>query len=293
MRDSHFIFDDVSISPDRQIGRHFHQSWELSYVIKGTGIHIIGDMSEPIAEKEIILIPPGINHEWIFDRWNTDCDGEISNISVIFSPSYLKSLSSIFPELSETVSRLMSHHEAISLLGEDRLRIERLLLSMRGLTATQRLPKMIELIILLAGSTNHSVAGHGQLLSEAKKRLDRLRIFLVCNYARVISLDEIADYIGMNKSSLCTFMRKHTGMTLTEYLNTIRLDVACDHLLHSDENISVIAYESGFSDVTYFNRLFHRRFGMTPSAYKRQHKYYASEEVGLLDNKWICSNIEI
>lgn len=58
------MFDDVCLTPDRQIGRHSHPQWELSHVICGAGTRTIGDLTEPMTENEIILIPPNIPHEW-------------------------------------------------------------------------------------------------------------------------------------------------------------------------------------------------------------------------------------
>ena len=54
-----FTFDDVSVSPNRQIGHHSHPQWELYLVI-----YTIGDHAEPMEEGEIILIPPNIPHVW-------------------------------------------------------------------------------------------------------------------------------------------------------------------------------------------------------------------------------------
>lgn len=271
MKISSFIFDDVSLPPEMQIGRNSHTSWELTYIIHGSGTRSIGNLSEPIAEREIVLIPPGTSHVWSFDVHDTQ-NGEIANLSIFFESSLLEDLTSIFPEMAESVNRLLSHHEAILFLEEDHDKIEQLLLSMRELTPENRLPKMLELIIVLSNSLRHRCAGTERFQSIKEKKLEKIRVFLRCNYYRRISLDDIVDYMGMNKSSLCTFMRKNTGMTLSEYLNTIRINIASERLLNNDETISSIAYSVGFSDVTYFNRLFRRKYGLSPSQYRMSKK---------------------
>ncbi len=55
MKKTAFIFDDVSISPDKQIGLHSSNSWELSYVVAGSGTRTIGDFTEPFIPGEIII----------------------------------------------------------------------------------------------------------------------------------------------------------------------------------------------------------------------------------------------
>lgn len=94
--------------------------------------------------------------------------------------------------------------------------------------------------------------------------MEKVRIYCACNYTRSISLGEIAAHVGMNRSAFCTFMRRQTGMTLSEYINDIRLRKTMELLRFTDENISSIAYEAGFSNVTYFNRLFRARYGCNP-----------------------------
>lgn len=269
MKNSSFIFDDVCLSPKLQIGKNSHSTWELDYIIHGSGIRSIGNLSEHITEREIILIPPGIPHIWAFEAQEVEGNCEVSNLSVFFKSSLLENISGIFPEMTESVNRLLSYHDAILFLEDDHDRIEHILLSMRGMTPEVRLPKMIELIIVLSNSIKHRFAGRGKEQSTTEKKFEKIRVFLKCNYNRVITLNEIADYMNMNKSSLCTFMRKHTGMTLTEYLNGIRLSIASEYLLNLDDTISSIAYRVGFSDITYFNRLFRKKYGLSPSQYKK------------------------
>ena len=266
MNDQAFVFDDVRISPDRQIDRHSHHQWELSHVIRGSGIRTIGDQSEPIAEGEVILIPPDIPHVWNFDSDTVDDDGCIANISVFFEPRLLDGISDLFPEMKETIDRIRLQNEAKSYSGKTLDKIVGLLYSMRGHTASHRLPSMLQLMILITDTDNCHGVGRNNVLNRSDQRLESIRTFCACNYAREISLDEIAAYAGMNKSAFCTFMKRHSGQTFSEYINNHRLARAKERIEHSDDNISDIAYAVGFGNVTYFNRLFRTRYGITPKS---------------------------
>jgi AraC-like DNA-binding protein len=60
---------------------------------------------------------------------------------------------------------------------------------------------------------------------------------------------------------------EQAGIRFTRHLNELRLTAACEALRQQkDKPITVIAMESGFSDISHFNRLFKKRFGVTPSA---------------------------
>lgn len=270
MNKTTFTYDDVRVAPDRQIGMNSHPQWELSYVICGRGIRIIGDKEESFVEGEIILVPPHIPHLWQFDPSHTDADGKIANISIFFESETLDGLERVFPELSGVVRRIKSQKDAICYVGESNKRILSLLIAMRGVTHFARLSMFLDLVLALADDDDCVSAGCTNTLSRVEQRLEAVRIYCRCNYARNITLEEMAAQTGMNKSAFCTFMRRHAGMSLSEFINNVRLGKAMEMLLHTDQRISSIAYDVGFSNVTYFNRLFRNRFGRTPKSVRTE-----------------------
>lgn len=266
MKTPAFTYDYVCLKPDRQIGMHSQSTWELAHLICGRGLRTIGDSTEPMAAGEVILIPPHIPHVWQFEESATDPEGNITNIAVFFEQSVLDRIEMLFPEARQSVGRLKALAGAVSYTGDTQKRICRLLHSMRGLSPEYRLPKMLELLVLLADTDKCSVVGRNNLLGKSERRLEKIRVFCACNYARDIRLDEIAAYVNMNKSAFCTFMRRHTGQSFSEYVNSYRLERAAERLVHTDDGIAQIAYDVGFANVTYFNRLFKSRYGCTPKA---------------------------
>lgn len=135
---------------------------------------------------------------------------------------------------------------------------------MRNLSPESRLPKMLELLTLISNTDNCQPIGSNNLLDKSQQRLEKTRVFCACNFARDLTLKEAAAYVGMNKSAFCRFMRRNTGKSFSEYLNDYRLEKAAEMLRSTDERIADIAYDVGFANVTYFNRLFKSRFGHSP-----------------------------
>lgn len=269
MNNPAFIFDDVCLIPDRQIGMHSHARWELSYVVCGAGMRTIGTLSEPFSCDEIVLIPPSIPHVWRFDESVTDASGNIANISVFFDASVIASMVTLFPEMAEPLGKLLSLDRAMAFTGEPFRTVRDLLLSMRGATPENRFPKMMELLIAISDTSAGTCAGLNNAMTRAEQRLEKVRVYCACNYASPITLDELSRHVGMNKSAFCNFMRHSAGMTLSEYVNNMRLDRAREKLLHSDLSIGEIATDCGFRNVTYFDRLFRARFGCTPRSIRR------------------------
>ena len=266
MKRNAFTYDDVRVTPDRQIGLHSHPQWELSHVVYGGGTRTIGDRQEQMAKGEVILIPPDIPHVWRFDPLITDDDGCIANITVFFEDSTLIGLSALLTELEESIGRIRMQTEAISYSGATLETIVDILYSMRGETAEARIPGMFRLLRVLSDTGSCRQVGSNNTLSRTEMRMERIRTFCACNYARDISLEEIALYVGMNKSAFCTFMKRHFGCTFSEFMNEQRLVKVLERLRNSDDSIAEIAFSVGYSNVTYFNRLFRARYGCTPKS---------------------------
>lgn len=125
---------------------------------------------------------------------------------------------------------------------------------------------MMKLLIEISDISESVCTGRNSLLTRAEQRLEKVRVYCACNYSRQISLDEISGLVGMNKSAFCSFMRHNAGMSFTEYLNNMRLERAYDKLRHTDYGIAEIAAICGFQNVTYFNRLFRRKYDCSPKS---------------------------
>ena len=262
-----FILDNVVITPERQIPRHSQESWELTYVARGRGVRVIGNVSAGIIPGEVILIPPGVPHEWRFDHSDCDENGNIRNITLMFRTETLSALSASLPELQGGISSLLSLKDAVKYTGENSIRIASALEDLTRLSAASRIPGIFSLLSWLEDTRGTIAFGNEKEISLAEKRLDALRIFCVTNYSRPISLMDIAAYVGMSKSSLCIFVKAHTGKTVSSYLGDVRLAKAVEMLRRDNSSISAVAYSCGYASVSYFNRVFKKKFGCSPGQY--------------------------
>ncbi len=262
-----FQFDVVHLPPREQIGLHTQDKWELSYVLTGEGERLIGDTTEAFVSGDMVLVPPGIPHCWYFSPEVTDTRGRIANITIVFSDSVLDGLPALFPSLSDAITVIRSRREAVSFKGKLSKEIAGILLRMRELKDPERIPWFIELLLLLSRSDGQTSAGSFQKLSREETRLSQIHTWVICNADRKVSVGEIAAHVGMNKSAFCTFFRKATGKTFVEYLNEYRIETACELLEKGGMSISEACYRAGFGDIPYFNRLFRRLKGCSPSEY--------------------------
>ena len=262
-----FDFDDVCLEPGEQIGLHQQDTWELSYVLTGAGERMIGDTTESFASGDLVLVPPGIPHCWYFNPEVTEGNGQISNLSLFFHPDLLERLQYAFPELSTSLAFFRSRTDAVTFTGESARGIVDLMTKMRGHPAAGQVPVFMQLLLTLSSAQEQKVVGHMQMLSKEERRLSRIRTWVICNADKEVSLDAIASHVGMNKSAFCTFFKRATGKTFIAYLNEYRISLVCDLLKKGGMPVSEACYRAGFSDIPYFNRVFKRLKGCSPSAY--------------------------
>ncbi len=89
------------------------------------------------------------------------------------------------------------------------------------------------------------------------------------HYTAAITLDELARAAGMSRKYFCSYFRGITGKTPMEYLNSYRIEKACELLLDGDRSVATVAGDCGFNDVSYFARRFRRATGVTPLEYRK------------------------
>lgn len=109
---------------------------------------------------------------------------------------------------------------------------------------------------------------HGKYTEPTNKALEYLRK----NYANDISLNQTAEYIGVNSSYLSRVFKEDYGMGFAEYLNSIRVKQAKYLIERTDIKLKEIVKQVGFNNYTYFFKVFKMVAGITPIEYKEKCK---------------------
>lgn len=105
-------------------------------------------------------------------------------------------------------------------------------------------------------------------MNEIDTRLKNSLEYIHANFARSITLDEIANINGVSRFHFSRLFKNHVGYSFKLYLNKSRLAAAKKLLLQRDMNISETCYAVGYNDVSYFSKIFKKFEGMSPSAYR-------------------------
>ena len=103
---------------------------------------------------------------------------------------------------------------------------------------------------------------------QAQDKLKELLSYLNDNFTQKLNVDDAAQKLKFSKPYFCRFFKKATGMSFIDYLNDLRLRKAARELLLSNREVVELASEFGFDNVSYFYRLFKRKFKVTPKEYR-------------------------
>ncbi|MCD7972195.1 MAG: AraC family transcriptional regulator [Candidatus Azobacteroides sp.] len=264
-----FFFDHVHTKWDHQISLHQQETWELSYVITGKGVRVIGDMMEPFAQGEVIIIPPHIPHCWSFDENAYDKEGKIENITISFSNKLLDGISTLFPEFSESVIRIKNNENAVSFSGETLLKLQQRMVSMSSETHPERISSFLQLLHTIAFPETIHIVGHPVTEDRNIQKMQQIYLYVMNNFQHTITLSEIARFIGMEKSAFCVFFKKMTQTSFFTFLLEYRINSSCQMLVQTEKSVSEICLASGFRDVPYYNRVFKKIKQMSPGQYRK------------------------
>lgn len=96
---------------------------------------------------------------------------------------------------------------------------------------------------------------------------------IYCNFVNPeFKIEDIPTIVNLSYPYIIKIFQKSFNVSLKKYLYTMRLEFALNLLLTTDNNVSEIAYRSGFSDPLYFSTSFKKRYNLSPTEYRKQHK---------------------
>ena len=253
---------------------HCHKELELTYIRNGAGLRrVVGDSMEAIEDFELVL--GGINLEHGWEQGNC-VNKDIKQIIIHFSADLIPenllekdrfiSIKQMFKEARNGIS---FPQEAImqvdSMLDNLSAEPDKFLQFTQLLNVIYLLSKY-DYRILASDSFTNVKAGYED------KRLTSVKEYISTHLTDNIKLAKLAEIAGMSPSAFSHFFKKHTSITLSDYIIKMKLSRASRALVASTLNISEICYASGFNNMSNFNRIFKNRKGMSPKEFRELYK---------------------
>jgi len=132
-----------------------------------------------------------------------------------------------------------------------------------GTQRMQKLREKLKVEVLSTAPAIEVVSADEQFLNKVKETImERMS-------DEQLSVESLADDIGMSRVQLYRKVSALTGMAVNELIRKLRLQRAAQLLQANWGPVSQVAYEVGFSNLSYFSKVFKEEFGLLPSEYEK------------------------
>ena len=253
---------------------HAHPCFELIHIPRGHGQAVVGDHQDSFLPGDLFLLAPGLPHSFFTDGYLPD--NKALELQVLyFMPEMVDvqrvpELESLSPLLARARRGLRFRGPAVDEVS-DRLREMRstevtALTVALALRALDRLAREEQVAPLADHETSSRFRG------EEMVRLDAVRALLRRRFREPLTLDEVAREAGMSASTLNHLLHKYAQTTFLAYLTDLRLDEARRLLRDTEQDITAIAFDSGFGSLATFNRRFRAGEETTPQEFRARHR---------------------
>jgi AraC-like DNA-binding protein len=241
---------------------HYHPEYELTYITAGKGERLIGNVWHAFEAGDLVLLGKNIAHTWTSQEAS-------SAIVVQFSEDLMQHFLPL-AESKDVATLLEKAQQGLCFeISESIIQMMQKLLACDGLKKTLCLLELLDDLVQLA-YTPITQEAQTVFSPKTESRINKVCQYIQKNYTQAIDLQQVASLVHLSESAFCKFFKKATQKTFSEYLNFIRIKAVCKALDNTDKTIAEIAYQNGFENIAYFNRVFKQIKNMTPKGYRHK-----------------------
>ncbi len=257
---------------------HYHQELEINLILKGSGTRFVGDNIQSFNDEDLVLVGANLPHVWkndpIYYEGLPDLYADVINIH--FLTDFAGKDFFLMPEMQAVKDLLETSKRGIRFNGECKKRIKEKMIAMQTMPDGDKLLTLFQILNLMAHSNDIeklSTAGFTNAYKDSNlEKINRIYDYIINNFSQEISLAQVAALAHMNEAAFCRYFKNATKKTFTHFVNETRIGYACKLLIDGNLNVSQICYESGFNNISNFNRQFKRITGKTPQMYQVEYK---------------------
>lgn len=253
---------------------HNHPEFELTLVTGSAGTRIVGDSTQSYKDEDLVLIGPYLFHKWDDEDMQGTPSHPCRVITIqfdmhLFDKAFLnKKPFSGIQRLLASSGRGIRFFGATHKLAKSKI---------QKLTRKGGMESAIEFLLLLDMLSRSPefelLASEGFDVNPVQvnsKRLHAAYQFIRKYFQESgLKMSDVAAEVNLGDSAFSHFFKKATNKSFSDYLIAMRIDHACKLLIESDEQISKIAFLSGFNNMANFNRQFKEMHQCTPMRFRK------------------------
>lgn len=250
---------------------HYHDECEVLNIRKGMGKIFIGDHMSSFQEGDIFVIGSNVPHILRTDH-NEDNLHPDEIIFIHLSADMLSSMM-VIPENRRLRDVFLKASSGIKISAAVSTTIAQLIKNITYARETERLILALQIMNAISNTGEFELVSSTSLKlrfnNNDDARLNKIYNYTLLNFQKNITLKEVAALVYLGPHSFCRYFKSRTRRSFSSFLIEIRISHACKLLSDTDYSMSVVSYESGFMNVSNFNRQFKIIKGRTPFEYKK------------------------
>ncbi|MDB5150189.1 MAG: transcriptional regulator, AraC family [Mucilaginibacter sp.] len=243
---------------------HKHTHYELQYIMRGRGQHIINDQSYNYEKGDLFILPPGDDHFFIFQERTALC-------VIKFHEGFFEDLLHD-ADFKQLLISFTTPNRKMNLTGNGGGQVSQL---MEMIIAEHRKPGAYETIIIKnALAIIFALVGKDSGRDITQQKDEKIQAIL--NYIdqhitgkHLLSTQNIAEKFNISKAYFNQYFSKATGSSYKKYVQEYALKIIARQLVHSNKTLVQLAFEFGYSDESHLSNAFKAYFHQTPSAFKK------------------------
>ncbi|BCP52122.1 AraC family transcriptional regulator [Kaistia sp. 32K] len=258
--------------PFRTVRWHFHPEYELHHVVATRGRYFVGDFIGEFEPGNLVLTGPNLPHNWISDL-PEGATVPLRCRMVLFSQELIGSLINLLPELT-AFDRVLEMSRRGALFSPDTAaEAAPLVKEMTEAQGIRRIELFVTLMGILSRSEDMRPLASSHYLPDPSGYMsvgiNKALAYVGEHLTEPFSETDLAKIAGQSPSAFSRSFRRHTGMALVQFVNRLRINLACQLLMsNAAQPITEICYAVGFNNLSNFNRQFLAQKGMPPSRFR-------------------------
>lgn len=252
---------------------HWHSYCEITCVLEGKGTYFVNDQEYTMEKDDIIIFNTVEPHSWNL------IGKDMELLVMIFSPEFVAEKISTFDMeyLKPFIERGSNFKNRVGREDSLNAAIRAGIYENYQEWQEQKVgyPLMIKAnvlrILTMLIRVYQDETKSDEMLREKKnamKRLEQAFVYINGHYCEKITLEEVASSVYMSTNYFSTYFRKVTGVNFSEYLTRLRINRAREMLRDEQKNVTHIAMECGFNNISNFYRLYKKYVGNPPGEEK-------------------------
>ncbi len=244
-----------------------HVNFEIALLENCSGKRFIGDHIHDFEGTELVLLGSYLPHCWQYYGLVDPLQPPTATI-VHFFPDFLGKQLLEKPEARQLNTLFEKAAKGVLFKGPTITAARNIMQQMLFKTGLSRAVLMLQLLDIL------SLSSHAEVLSspyfnvvensgEANK-INKVFDYIFRNFTEEIVLQEVAELIPMSPAAFCRFFKRKTNRTLIDFVKELRIGHAAKLLLQGHHNVAEACYQSGYNNISNFNKHFKDIKGVSP-----------------------------